>query len=69
MREVIIKQKDFVTHTIFMYGGRGKVFPGDNYQIAKEWLEEGKLCESSKMEMEAIEKAREKEKEEESRAR
>ena len=64
MREVIIKQKDFVTHTIFMYGGRGHVFPEDNYQIAKGWLEEGKLCESSKMEMEAIEKAREKGKEE-----
>ena len=60
MRQVMIQQKDFVTYTTFMYGGGGAAFPEDNYQIAKRWLSEGKLCESSMMEMEDIEKAREK---------
>ena len=68
MREVIIKQKDFVTHTIFMYGGGGVTFPDSNYEIAKRWQDQGLLCESSEMEMEAIEKTREKEKEEQEHA-
>ncbi|MBA7570076.1 hypothetical protein ES708_11821 [subsurface metagenome] len=54
MRRVRITQKDGVTHTIFMVGGKGHTLPDGNYEIAKRWHEEGLLCESSAMAMEAI---------------
>ncbi|MBA7545715.1 hypothetical protein ES705_38087 [subsurface metagenome] len=54
MREIRITQKDGVTHTIFRVGKGGWTFPDGNYEIARGWLREGLLCESSQMEMVAI---------------
>jgi len=41
--EIMVRQKDSLTHTKFMLLPGGKTFPEDNFNLAKEWMEQGLL--------------------------
>lgn len=47
MIEATIRQKDSNTHTKFLILPGGGAFPEYNFQIAKEWYDQGLLDESS----------------------
>lgn len=54
MTDICIRQKDNLTHTIFIVQPGGRCFPEDNFQIAMGWYEAGLLAGLSKETMNRI---------------
>lgn len=44
---VTIRQKESNTHTKFIFTSNGKPFPTENFDLAREWMEQGLLDDES----------------------
>jgi len=47
MTEITIRQKNSITHTKFILTPNGNTFPIENFNLAKDWMENGLLSDKA----------------------